>query len=432
MAGVENLVQGLNAPVAVIGGGWAGLACAVTLAAAGQPVVVHESAKQLGGRARRVDWHGTAIDNGQHLMVGAYRETLGLMRQLGVQTGLEAHPLNLQLPGFHLRLPRLPAPLHLALGLMRAQGLNWGEKQAAARFMQGLKAQAFTLPHDMPVSALLAGQPAGLIEKLWAPLCVAALNTRVHEASAQVFCNVLRDSLMGPRHASDLIFNRGDLGRLLPDTARHFLLTRGCPVHLASRIRALHGQGGSFTLGDDARAFRTVVIATHPAQVSALLANRPELAPLCEQLARFTWQPILTCWLRFARPLAFPFPMIGLGPGQAPWAFERNDLADGMVSIVESAEGPHLHLSAETLRTHYLHKLTDTLGPLPPLLDWTCITEKRATFTCSPDMARPAHTTALPGLYLAGDYTEGPYPATLEGAVASGVKCARLILEQHS
>jgi uncharacterized protein with NAD-binding domain and iron-sulfur cluster len=127
--------------------------------------------------------------------------------------------------------------------------------------------------------------------------------------------------------------------------------------------------------------------------------------------------------------------MLGLGPGQAPWAFERNDLAPGIVSVVESAEGPHLALSPEALLDSYLKQLEGVLGPLPRLLAWKAITEKRATYACTPGMARPGNITALPGLYLAGDYTAGQdpafdYPATLEGAVRSGVKCARLILEQ--
>lgn len=444
MAGVENLDQRVNtrttARIALIGGGWAGLACAVTLAAAGRTVVVYESARQAGGRARSVNWNGLYIDNGQHLMVGAYRETLALIRLLGMQDGLEQRPLDLRLPGFRLNLPRLPAPLHLAVGLLSAHGLDWREKRAAAVFMQRLKRIHFRLPHDMPVSTLLADQPAGLVAKLWAPLCVAALNTPLPQASAQVFCNVLRDSLMGPRAASDLIFNRRDLGQLLADAAQRFLADRHCPVHFSSRIHAIRHERGGFVLDAATKTsrsiaagspFPSVVIATHPAQVSALLADLPELAPLRDTLAGFSWQPILTLWLRFARPPVFPLPMLGLGPGQAPWAFERNDIAPGVASIVESAEGPHLYLSPEDLCTHYLQKLAAALGPLPPLLDWKLITEKRATFTCTPDMARPDNLTPLPGLYLAGDYTHGPYPATLEGAVASGVKCARLILERH-
>jgi hypothetical protein len=125
--------------------------------------------------------------------------------------------------------------------------------------------------------------------------------------------------------------------------------------------------------------------------------------------------------------------MLGLGDSQAPWLFERNDIAPGVVALVTSADGPHLSLPAEQLRDDYLTLLAARFGPLPELLAWKTIIEKRATYTCTPDMPRPTNRTSLPGCYLAGDFTAGAnagltYPATLEGAVRSGVECARLIL----
>ncbi len=415
-------------PTAIIGGGWAGLACAVELAAVGAPVALFESAKQLGGRARSVDWHGLAIDNGQHLMVGAYSATLGLTQRLGTSPLPECRPPDLRPPGFRLALPRLPAPLHLAAGLLRAEGLSWGDKLAAVGFIQGLKRQRFKLPRDLPAAEFLRGQPAALVENLWAPLCIAALNTPLETASAQVFCHVLRDSLMGRRGDSDLVFNRADLGRLLPDAAAAFISARGGEIHQSRRIAGVRTDCVGLRLAGWDESFSNVVIATHPCHAAALTAEFPTLEGLRQQLAAFTWQPIATLWLRFASPPNLPFPMLGLGPGQAPWAFERNDLAPGVVAIVESADGPHLRLSPEALRDSYLTRLAEAVGPLPPLQDWKLIVEKRATWACVPSLNRPDNTTPQPGLYLAGDYTAGPYPATLEGAVRSGVECAARLL----
>ncbi|MGQ9685091.1 MAG: hydroxysqualene dehydroxylase HpnE [Thiobacillaceae bacterium] len=416
--------------VAVVGGGFAGLAAAVELAAHGQTVTVLEAARQLGGRARSVDWHGIRIDNGQHLFIGAYRETLRLMRQVGSDDRLERRALQLCLPDFRLTLPRLPTPLHLAGGLLTARGLSLADKWSAAAFMQTLQRRHFRLPHDITAARLLAQhrQSTRLIDALWAPICVAALNTPLNRASAQVFCNVLRDSLAGDRSDSDLLFGRGDLDALFPAPAAAYIQRRGGSVRLCARVEAIVRQEGGYLLsGTDIRADH-VILAVHPARLPALLARLPEMDYVSAQVGAYTWQPIHTAWLRFAQPVRLPYPMLALGGGQSPWVFDRNDLAPGLLSMVTSAEGPHLDLPDTALRDQYLTRLRALLGPLPDLLDWKTIVEKRATYACTPGLPRPEPATPLPGLYLAGDYTRGDYPATVEGAVRSGVECARLIL----
>lgn len=425
--------------VAIVGGGWAGIACAVELADHGVPVVLYEAARQLGGRARTVDWNGLAIDNGQHLMIGAYRETLHLMARLGTTAKLERRSLQLRTPAFRLRLPPLPNPLHVGIGLLFARGLSLRDKYAAAEFMRYLQAQQFKLPRDLPVAELLAQrrQPGNLVEKLWAPLCLAALNTPLQQASGQVFCNILRDSLAGTRADSDLLFNRADLGNLLANAAETHLNQRNCEVRLASPVKGISRNENGFMLAGPDRQARQLVLASHPARLPALLAALSEMADITGMLAEFTWQPILTLWLRFATAPKFPFPMLGLGDSQAPWAFERRDIAPGVVALVTSAEGPHLNLSMDQLRSEYLALLTRRIGPLPALLDSKTIIEKRATYTCIPAMRRPQNRTPLAGLYLAGDFTAAAdarltYPATLEAAVRSGVECARLILADRT
>jgi squalene-associated FAD-dependent desaturase len=417
--------------VAVIGAGWAGLGCALELAAADRQVTVFESARQAGGRARRVDWNGLAIDNGQHLMIGAYRETLRLLDRLGTRDLLRPYPLELRLPGFRLRLPSLPSPLHLAAGLVSARGLGWTDKLAAVRLIRHLQHTGFKLPRDLPASTLLAqhAQPAELVSKLWEPICVAALNTPLPLASAQVFCNVLRDSLMGPRPDSDFLFARADLGSVFVEPALDYLHRHGGSVRLGQRIEEITPSSrASMAARIDGDDFSHVVWACHPGQLGKLAARLPWLAEAAAHTASYTWQPILTTWLQFSAPLAFPYPMLGLGPGQAPWAFDRSDLRAGLAAIVVSAEGPHLQQTEDQRLQDFLAALNDMLGPLPVLADSQTIIEKRATYTCRPGLPRPKNR-AMPGFYLAGDYTEGPYPATLEGAVRSGVKCAHLILE---
>ncbi|HNQ03656.1 MAG TPA: hydroxysqualene dehydroxylase HpnE [Thiobacillaceae bacterium] len=417
-------------PVAVVGGGWAGLACAIHLADARIPVTLFESARQLGGRARTVTWDGLSVDNGQHLMLGAYRETLALLRRLGTQDLVERRPMALHQPGFRLRLPGLPPPLHLAVGLLQAQGLGWRDKLAAIRLMRRLKRQGFRLPGDTSAAAFLRDQPTTLVDRLWGPICLAALNTPLAQASAQVLCNVLRDSLMGRGGDSDLILNRTDLGRLVPTPAGEHLVRVGATIRLATRVQGIHACDGGYFLRGPEESFACVVLATHPAQVRDLTGTLPGLAPIHAQLDRFTWQPILTLWLRFAHTPTFPFPMLALGPGQAAWAFERSDLGDGVVSLVASATGHHMEPTAAHPLDTALMQLRRALGPLPALLAWKRIAEKRATYACVPGLSRPDNITPLPHLYLAGDYTAGPYPATFEAAVRSGVQCAHLILSR--
>lgn len=416
--------------VAVVGGGWAGLAAAVELAAHGVPVLLLEAAKQLGGRARSVDWQGIRIDNGQHLIIGAYRETLRLMQRVGSADRLERRRLELRLPDFGLRLPGLPAPLHLAWGLLSAQGLTLAEKRAAARLMRSLQSLHYRLPHDLTAAQLLKqhDQPQRLVELLWEPLCVAALNTPLVEASAQVLCNVLRDSLGGERADSDFLFSRGELEALFPSPATAYISGHGGEVRLRQRVKAVvRRDAGYFLEGAGVQADR-VILAVHAAALPPLLAQLPEMAAIAKQVGGYTWQPIHTTWLRFAEPVRLPSPMLALGGGQSPWVFDRHDLTPGLLSMVVSAEGPHLALPDHVLRDQALTRLRQMLGTLPPVSSWKTIVERRATYACRPGMPRPDPATPLPGLYLAGDYTRGDYPATLEGAVRSGVECARLIL----
>ena len=123
--------------IAVVGAGYGGLAAAVELVGAGLPVSVFESNRTPGGRARRVEYRGALLDNGQHLLLGAYQSTLAVMRDVGVpESALVRTPLTLVFPGhFEMRAPRLPRPLHLLVALARARGFSWSDRAAVMRLM---------------------------------------------------------------------------------------------------------------------------------------------------------------------------------------------------------------------------------------------------------------------------------------------------------
>ena len=428
--------------LAVIGGGYAGFAAAVTLARSGARVTLFEASRTLGGRARVVDKDGHRVDNGQHIVLGAYSETLRLLRLVGVRPGvLDTRRLALIYPGAadpcELRAAALPAPLHLAVGLLRARGLGWTDKLAMVRLLRRLKRDRFRVEPDRPVAALLAetGQTGKLSRLIWEPLCVAALNTPVAHASAQVFAHVLRDSLAAGASASDLLLPKVDLSELFPVPASRWLAMRGHAVRTSEPIRAIAATGdGGYRLDGDPwhTRYDHVVIATAPYHVAPLVASLPALAGLVEQLAALRHEPIVTAWLAFDGPLAFPAPMIGMSGGYGQWAFDRAALGgpEGLVGVVISASGAHRQISGDALEIALLGELQAILGPLPALKWAQIITEKRATFACTPGVRRPTGATPEPGIWLAGDYVASDYPATLESAVQSGVAAARGILQR--
>jgi squalene-associated FAD-dependent desaturase len=428
---VSSVGASSGAPqVAVIGGGYAGMAAAVTLAGQGIACRVFEAGKVLGGRARRIPAHdNTLLDNGQHILVGAYRELLRLMQLVGTPASAVArHPLTLRLhPAFSLRAPNLPAPWHLAWALLAARGLSLQDKFAALRLCQALKRCAFQVSPDMSVAQLFAQhrQTARVTQLLWEPLCLAALNTPIARASAQVFAHVVRDTLFQSSADSDLILPRIDLSALFPEPAARWLVARGSQVETSQRIDRIAHEGGAFRIATQhgtTFACDAVICAVAPHQLE-VLALPVALAP-----PDFKYEPIFTVYLRYPQRIELPFPMTGCVQGLVQWLFDRDALcaSTGVIAAVISASGGHQAQEHAHLAQRVHDELQELTGALPDPLWHKVIAEKFATFACEPNLQRPGAQTALDGFYLAGDYTASEYPATLEGAVRSGIRAAQL------
>jgi hydroxysqualene dehydroxylase len=415
--------------VAVIGGGWAGLAAAVQATQQGDAVTVFEMAPQLGGRSRGVEIDGLMLDNGQHILIGAYSETLRLMQTVGVKVdeALLRTPLRLTDPqGLGLRLnPGSPVP-QFAAAVLRHGHWRWRDKAALLAAAAGWFVSGFRCEPTRTVAELTAGLPPAVRDSLIDPLCVAALNTPAQHASGTVFLRILKDALFSGPGSADLLLPRVSLSDVLPSPAADWLKRSGATVHLSRRVERLEPQAGSWRV--DGEAFDAVVLATTPTEASRLAEeSAPEWSLTAASLR---YEPIVTSYLR-SEGTRLPEPMLALrsdAASPAQFVFDRGQLGGpaGLLAFVVSGAQDWVDRGLQATQAAVLQQAKAELHRhlRGPLLAVKTLTEKRATFRCTPGLQRPALRIA-PGLHAAGDHVQGPYPATLEGAVRSGVAAAR-------
>ena len=414
--------------IAIIGGGWAGMAAAVTLVQAGRHAVsVFEGARHWGGRARGLDITGPQgqiwrVDNGQHILIGAYRDSLALMRQVGVDVehALLRQPLDLRdAQGQGIHLPDAAPPWDALWGIVRATGWRWHEKTALLRRALRWQVAGFRCAPETTVAQLCHGLPPRLLNGFITPLCVSALNLPVEQASGSVFLRILADSLFAGRGGSHFLLPRVDMGALFPEAAAHWLAGRGAALHLGRRVPAIApGARGWQVDGED---FSAVLIATGSAAAARLVqAACPAWAGNAQKLAH-TAIATVYAW---ADGLRLVRPMLALADGPAQFVFDKGQLGGprGLLALIVS-DSP---CQREQLQGQVLQQARAQLGR-PDLAALQTVIEKRATFACTPQVQRPAMAIA-PGLWACGDYIAGPYPATLEGAVRSGMAAAQAAL----
>jgi squalene-associated FAD-dependent desaturase len=415
--------------VAIVGAGWAGCAAAVEAMRLGHHITIFEASRTAGGRARRVmatvDGQQIALDNGQHILIGAYAETLRLMKEVGVDESASflRLPLTMQFPdGSGLLLPDWPAPLDALAGILSARGWPLADKLSLLKVALGWRLGGFSCPPGESVSDLCSGLAPGPMAALIEPLCVSALNTPPERASGQVFLRVMRDALFAQSGGSNLLLPRTDLSALLPEAALAWLAAHGGAQRLGVRVQAVSPAGPGWRV--DGEPFDRVVLACPPNEAARLVQGSGVATGAWMAQARGLEHEALATVYVFGASARLAQPMLALHASAdepAQFVFDRAQLGGpaGLLAFVVSASTG----DSATLTAQVLAQAARQLG-LADLRPVQTIVEKRATFACTPGLRRPAQRIA-DGLLACGDYIAGPYPATLEGAVRSGLEASR-------
>jgi hydroxysqualene dehydroxylase len=417
----------------VIGGGWSGLAAAITLCQRGESVHLFESAKQLGGRARNVQWQNKTIDNGQHLMIGAYRHMLEMMSVIDANPKhvFDRQTIDLSIvdtiyPTLKLSANHfLPWPFSLAWSLIQSTGLT-GLLQVQ-RLQNNIPTLLATNDISVKQWLLKTQQSERLIKQLWEPLCLATLNTPIAEASAHVLARVIQDSLGRGKQAADLLIPKQALGDVFPHAAAEFISQHGADIHLQTRVSNIVLDNnkiiGIKTSTGEFIATDNIIVATAAQQSSQLLAEHIDM-PTPKHF------PIVTVYLQYENHYRLTKPMFGMTGSISQWIFDRSQQHPGLMAVVISGPGKHEQMNNDELVKYISDEVQQFFPDFPEQADDALvIREKRATFACTVNIEqhRPTAKTKISGLYLAGDYVNNGYPATLEGAILNGKKAAQEI-----
>lgn len=431
-----------NRSIAIVGGGWAGLACALKLSQAGYKPIVFESAPEPGGRARRATIHGHDRDNGQHLMLAGCSSLTKLFQLAGIELPITS--FSYQSGARRLSVPMQPGRWSLLQALLSARGFSWQERYRLLSALLRLQMKGWRVPKEQTVATWLTEtkQPDALINIFWAPLCLAILNTPLEQAAMCRLAPVLRDTLGMGGSALGMIQPEGNLGDAIVWPLVNAIKQSGGEVRCGVRISAVTPTLNGYQLGvndrvtEMAASFDHVVLALPPWSLKQLVL--PDTVNVAQLAEAFADQPIATVYLGFEESFRLPAPLLQIaGPTSDDarvWAMDRAHCGEpGVIAVSISAQGSWCQLSSEALAEACLSALEQAVAKTPPCLWHKAVTVQRATYSATPGAWLSA--TALEPqsrLHLAGDWTHPEYPATLEAAVASGLAAAECIMRQQT
>ncbi len=425
----------------IIGGGLAGIAAGSALAEAGLRVTLLERRRSLGGRASSLldAQIGAPIDLGQHVVMRCCTNLLDLYQRLGVADSIRFYDrfLFIDAQGKRATLggSPLPAPLHLLPSLLRFRPLTRKERFAAMRMIRGMlggKAGADLQQISAQQWLTRGEQTPHAIETLWAPILTSVLNEVPERAPASAALQVFREGFLKNRRGYQLGVPQVSLDSLHHDPCGRHLRQLGVEIRTGTAATEIATEGdrvrGAVLADGDQIAGDIVVCALPPGALLQLLLPKGALPGLEE----FGTSPITSVHLWFDRPVDAPDHAALLGR-RFHWIFHRRwESGPGRsgFQLVASASREFVAMGEQALAALALEELRDALPETrgAELLASRVLKQPHATVSLHPGAKRPGPNTAFPNLFLAGDWTDTGWPATMESAVRSGYRAAEAVL----
>lgn len=434
--------------VIIIGGGFAGLSAAAELASAGFRVVLIEQRRFLGGRVYSfIDKNtGLELDNGQHILMGCYKNTFRFLEKIGsadklcFQKNLCVDFLDTEGDTYSLDCPSLPAPFHILYGILRFKAISLSDRIRMLQMAKGVLFASATYPSDdLTITEWLKrlGQTAKSRETLWDIITLATMNEHPDKSSAAIFRNVMKKAFFSNRRDSRIVLPVVPLSRMFAEDAEIYVRRNGGIIEKGIAVSSLLTSDNCVTgikLKDGRRFHGDYFISAVPYYSVKMLAGI--VGTELNYVRELRSSPIISIHLLFNESLTeYNFAAVLNSPVQ--WVFNkekifRDSAYRGLLSIVISGAHNYIDVPSEELVELAMRELKKVFhdASCARLISSKVIKERNATFSPLPgvDRFRPSHETSIRNLYLAGDWTDTGLPATIEGAVISGQKCADSIV----